>query len=553
MRSTAHRLQSSFSYRLAFQQQPHKHNFARLSYHYNIRHRVSTILFQNMGFADDTNIQSDDSNDDALKWEKMYYSSSNQIDQKQQQSSISTTDSLKSEIRVVTFDLDNTIWKTMATISDANDVLASHLKEKFSIGIRSEKMMGKLFKECPDKYAGVDFADTSIDSPQKEVVDNDNLADIVQNVGQTDTQQTDDDNDGVHIQNKAKKKPVYLTLLRKDAIRILLQESKTDLSSIELEQQVDAAFEIWVEARCQSISNNFAPTAVQTLKELKSKFDYIGAITDGNSNPNRVAELEGIFDFVIRAEDVGVSKPDKRVFKAAVAALMLRLGQDRRSIEEFFLGESFEEGIATDSTYMASETEITASTPHWKLIDQDSVEAFSEAIGPWWVHIGDDFFKDVVAAKESQMRTVWARELIGGSVNDKRDNGSKEGTEKKQQQRDVNDLLNDVSNSDKGVLKMAIGGSDFLSESLHDEFSDAILDRFDELSGLLTKWHNEGKGTTTSTHEDAVKVNEVEINRQPDVSVSSEENDKSHKFCVFCGERLPIAATFCSSCGEKQI
>ena len=112
MRSTIHRLQSSFSHRLAFQQQPHKHNSARLSYHYNKRHWGSTILFQNMEFADDANIQSDDSGDDALKWERMYYSSSNQIDQKQQQS-ISTTDPLKSEIRVVTFDLDNTIWKTM--------------------------------------------------------------------------------------------------------------------------------------------------------------------------------------------------------------------------------------------------------------------------------------------------------------------------------------------------------------------------------------------------------------------------------------------------------
>ena len=386
-----------------------------------------------------------------------------------------------------------------------------------------KRLWGKLFKECPDRYAGTDFASSdTFDIPQKKVIDDDNLADIVQNVGQTDiAQQTDDNNDGVHIQNKKKRKPVYLTLLRKDAIRSLLQESNTDLSPIELEQQVDAAFEIWVEARCQSISNNFAATAVQTLKELKSKFDYIGAITDGNSNPNRVVELEGIFDFVIRAEDVGVSKPDKRVYKSAVAALMLRLGQDKRSIEEFFLGESFDDGIATDSTYMESETEITASTPHWKLIDQDSVEAFSEAVGPWWVHIGDDFFKDVVAAKESQMRTVWARELIGGSANDKGDNDSKEETEKKQQQRGVNDLVKDVSNSDKGVLKMAIGESDFLSESLHDEFSDAILDKFDELSGLLTKWHDEGKGTT-STHENVVKVNEVENNRQPDVSVSFE-------------------------------
>jgi len=105
-----HRIQSLFSHRLAFQQ-PHN-NSAKLSYHYNKRHRGSTILFQNMGFADDTTIQPNDNGDDLLKWEKMYYSSSDQIDQKQQQL-ISTTDPLKSEIRVVTFDLDNTIWKTM--------------------------------------------------------------------------------------------------------------------------------------------------------------------------------------------------------------------------------------------------------------------------------------------------------------------------------------------------------------------------------------------------------------------------------------------------------
>ena len=117
MRSTIARLQfqfqSSFSHRLAFQQQPHKHNSARLSYHYNKRHRGSTILFQNMGFTDDTDIQSDGSGDDALKWEKMYYSSSNKVPNQQLSSTISTTDPLKSEIRVVTFDLDNTIWKTM--------------------------------------------------------------------------------------------------------------------------------------------------------------------------------------------------------------------------------------------------------------------------------------------------------------------------------------------------------------------------------------------------------------------------------------------------------
>ena len=95
---------------------------------------------------------------------------------------------------------------------------------------------------------------------------------------------------------------------------------------------------------------------------------------------------------------------------------------------------------------------------------------------------GDDFFKDIVAAKECQMRTVWTRELIGGSANDRAVKEDEESEEK--QQRLADDLVNDVSKSD-GVLKMAIGASDFLTESLQDEFCDAILDRFEDLGGLL--------------------------------------------------------------------
>ena len=427
----------------------------------------------------------------ASKWEKMYYSSSSTIDDtlvttselltfNRSDETLSTTAlcSTRSEIRVVSFDLDNTIWKTGATITDANDALATHLHEKFGIVERSEKFMGQLFKQFPNRYAGIDFS--QVESPNEDVGEfATDSADIVQNVGQTritiPSDVTSDDGivGGKNIQTsivsnlrKIKKSPVYLTALRKDALRSMILEANSQqerLTSSPIDLDVDMAFEVWMEARCRSISNNFAPSAVTILQNLKSdigsstnKSVYLCAITDGNSYPERVSELTSIFDFVIRAEDVGVSKPDRRMFKAAVAALMFKLGQDGKSIEEFFLGEKVDDEIVT-STYVKLDSDSTSLT--WKDIEDDAVEAFADSVGPWWVHVGDDFFKDVIASKEFRMRTIWSRELIGGSKNSSAN----------------------------------IGSSDFLAETLQDEFCDAILDQFSDLSSLLINWNEEGK------------------------------------------------------------
>eukprot|EP00984_Skeletonema_dohrnii_P026470 scaffold15832_cov83-Skeletonema_dohrnii-CCMP3373.AAC.1 len=184
--------------------------------------------------------------------------------------------------------------------------------------------MGKLFRELPDRYCGLlddddgegdgedDGGISSGNNSGEEGSDVD-YANSVENVGRTDTiinsSSPPKDDDGVHIQTKKKKKPVYLTLLRKDAIRSLIlqqqqqqQQPSIPLSPIELETEVDTAFNVWMEARTQSISQNFAPFALETLSQLKSalvlqqqsnKKVYIGAITDGNSNPQSVPELSG--------------------------------------------------------------------------------------------------------------------------------------------------------------------------------------------------------------------------------------------------------------------
>jgi len=419
----------------------------------------------------------------------------------------------------------------------------------------------------------------------KDSDEEEDAVNLVQNVGQSELLQattkseSNEGGDGVHIQadfgveKKTKMKPVYLTLLRKDAIRSLILANNDDNSTaalpsnslmVDLEQQIDLAFDVWMKARCESISKNFVPCAVSTLQQLRSEAIYIGAITDGNSNPNQVSELSGLFDFVVRAEDVGVSKPDARVYKAAVASLMLRLEQDGRNIEEFFLGNDGDDIPALPATYVKSGS--SSKILNWKDVDEDAVEAFSDGVGPWWVHVGDDFFKDVVAAKEFQMRTVWSRELIGGSEiimsTDRKEISSNviNGNSVDIKQRSVSDLVNDIAKSEDGVLKMSIGPSEFLSQSIHTEFSDAILDRFGDLGDLLVRWQREGaiSQLNDNTDESLVSDESTEIGaktsrQQPKLEVpSSETTQADYKFCISCGGKLPIAAKFCSSCGEKQ-
>ena len=575
---------------------------------------------------------------DLLKWEKMYYSpmqqmsssgqfdsQSNSIDGSNSDVGFATTkattattittaldSSSSSDIRVITFDLDNTIWKTSETISDANDALAAHLLNKHGIVERSEKRMGQLFRQYPERYAGVDYIPSMIDN-LKDSIDDEGTSDIVQNVGQTErqivrtTKSENNESDGVHIQSATKMKPVYLTLLRKDAIRSLLLAKDDDSSTnnlstttsvVDLEKQIDTAFDVWMEARCQSISKNFVPCAVSTLQQLRSqqllasdavttatatatasstsKKIYIGAITDGNSNPNQVPELSGLFDFVVRAEDVGVSKPDARVYKAAVASLMTRLMQDGQNIEEFFLGGNVVDDEIGGPPAMYVKSDASSQVLTWKDIDDDAVDAFSDGVGPWWVHVGDDFFKDVVAAKEFQMRTVWTRELIGGNekVSTDRTNGSSNsnisnnnntnlinGNSVESRQRSVSDLVNDIAKSEDGVLKMSIGASEFLSQTIHTEFSDAILDRFGDLGALLLKWHSEGSTKLQANNKivealvsEEMSAIEGSTGRLQPVEdlLGRETSDPKNKFCISCGRQLAIIAKFCSHCGEKQ-
>jgi len=112
--------------------------------------------------------EEEEDNDEALdRWTTLYNQGT--IERQRQTSrmdvSLSLEDRVKDNdaignpVRVVTFDLDNTLWKTSETISAANDALAIYLSKIYDadgniikVPKRIEKVMGDLFQADRRKY-----------------------------------------------------------------------------------------------------------------------------------------------------------------------------------------------------------------------------------------------------------------------------------------------------------------------------------------------------------------------------------------------------------------
>lgn len=267
--------------------------------------------------------QSEEEDEENLaRWEEMYFGTGDDKLTETDEESIK-----RSEIRVVTFDLDNTIWKTSKTIDAANEALATFLDANSIIQPkRVEKIMGDLFQQDKKRYAPLD------DNP---------------------------------------KAPVLLTQLRIDAIKNVL-ENFNGYSEDNALQLAKEAFEVWTRARHSAIPEHFANNVLSCLKKISSITTssgqpvVIGAITDGNSDPRNVELLKDFFEFCVNAEMVGVAKPDKRVYMEAVRRI-----------------------VSHPSLQNLGRTAL------------DSDDDLENSIGPYWVHIGDDFSKDIVPGELS--------------------------------------------------------------------------------------------------------------------------------------------------------
>ena len=449
----------------------------------------------------------------------------------------------KSEVRVISFDLDNTLWKTGEVISHANDVLSQYLSAKgVNVPVRTEIVMGELFKKDPARYCPMAELneEEEVEETKQDSTDFDKAAGGEASRG------------GVHI-SSGTSKPVLLTQLRIDALRDIFLRYNA-YSEDDARAAAEEAFQIWTNARHDAIPNHFAEQVVESLellRQIESRDGHrvvIGAITDGNSDPRNVEALRPYFDFVVNSEQVGVSKPDARVYLKAAEELL-----ENPRLEDVFI-----EAMGA-----------------CKMLDDavEKTDLLESAIGPWWIHIGDDFMKDIVAARELGMRTIWSRELVrtpGNAVEKesatKQLSNGRDGTTastdgKQASKRSVADLVQELASMK--VVEMSIGADEFLADSIHREFADEIVDDFARIAHLLHEWHldgisAEGNAIVAPSNDSSVPTTLTSGSIPPSddpgkaVANNAASGESGNKFCVFCGTKLPYEARFCSSCGEKQ-
>jgi hypothetical protein len=181
--------------------------------------------------------------------------------------------------------------------------------------------------------------------------------------------------------------------------------------------------------------------------------------------------LRDYFDFCINAEGIGVGKPDKRVYIEAIRYVAAHPSFQDLGVE-----------------------------------DIENEEELENSVGPYWVHIGDDFVKDIVAAKSLKMRTIWATELIRDRLQKRNSEGA--ATDDQSATREVKDFVKEIS--EKRVVEMAIGADSYLADAMSQEFIDAVAEEFHQLSDILLDWHEEGN-QIQQLSRDAEARNEPEL------------------------------------------
>ena len=417
------------------------------------------------------------------------------------------------DVRVVSFDLDNTLWNTSATIDAANEVLAQYLREQLlrsfpmnttRDGVRVEKVMGILFTANKAKYSPIEA-------------------------------------DGA-------KSPVLLTQLRKDAIQQVVSEhieqavsdATLDNAAI-VESLVNSAFDVWMKARHDAISQQLTPSTTYVMEYIQSLTRtppvgttnhptkntkvLIGAITDGNSNPKLIPALSKVFDFYINAEMVGIGKPNKRIYIQAVKDVF-------QNYPTLF------HDIIAHATITNDE------------ISDDQIE---ELIGPWWIHIGDDFMKDIVASNSLNMRNIWTRELLSTKKA-----ASTQSIQRRQQQESVQRTVDDLMQvvNERKVVEMSIGADTYLADAVSSEFATAVVDELRDVVSVLQKWQNDSLVSSTTSSETTknknVRASTLQVNPPPPTNRSKVSINSDNKFCIECGTKQLIVAKFCSACGAAQ-
>lgn len=187
-------------------------------------------------------------------------------------------------IKLITLDLDNTLWEAEAAIFAAHRAMCHWLRENVSGS--ASLLEDRAWRDMRVKIA-------------KE------RADIAH----------------------------HPSLMRKEMTRALL--APLNLAPASLQDIIDASFNVFHEGRNQVVPY---PEAVELLEYLKPRVPVI-AITNGNSDLERIG-LAHLFTDIVSAETAGVAKPHPGIFEKA-----LRLAGNVPAQHALHVGDHIEEDI----------------------------------------------------------------------------------------------------------------------------------------------------------------------------------------------------------------
>lgn len=299
------------------------------------------------------------------------------------------------------------------------------------------------------------------------------------------------------------------------------------------QQVAEAAFQAWHDAR-HDVDELFLPGALELLQALKSKGLRLCAVTNGNCDINQIAAFEGVFEFCINAEKVGARKRTGRPYAAALKKA----------------------GVADD-------------------------------VGGRWVHIGDDFTEDIVAAKNDfKLRTIWlntaerkakvereeqekgrqASAAAAASAKEDSSGGKNDGGSASTTSPPPPGLgslaamaldTKDRFFKDKGTLHInTMDTDDYLTHFIVKEFADAEVETLQEIVHVIEGWlqqHREVAGQElSSAGGPSLASAAAAVARATPVEKPASKAAEETKFCIACGEKILKRAKFCSSCGESQ-
>lgn len=330
---------------------------------------------------------------------------------------------------------------------------------------------------------------------------------------------------------------VRFTDLRKLALSALAQRG--GYGAEEAQAVAEEGFKAWHDAR-HDVDALFFPGVLDLLGRLKARGVRLVAVTNGNCDIGQIGALAGVFDFCINAERVGARKRTGRPYTAAIKKA----------------------GVGAD-------------------------------VGPRWVHVGDDFTEDIVAAKSDlKLRTVWYH-TAERKAKAAREAEGRQAARRQQQQAAAAPATSEVAAGngggppslsvlaamategkdrffkDKGSVHVtATEADDFLTYSIVREFADAEVETIEEMAAVLEAWLEEGVvsggGMGAPPTPPPAPASAAEGVAAPASTISSlggsrrrsgnggVDDGKATKFCISCRERLPARARYCSACGEPQ-